>query len=331
MGLGVGFVLTKTGFNSFLRPTLGARDVAQGFHEFLRGQPILGQAALLREKSSSAFGISVLPIEEDVDVFQDGRRVVLAGRTSSAGPGFHAYLVGKIKEFARLRKIAIEENDEWADETEYFSHNDYAKLQNEMRSYLEALYRTVLEKSSDDAGIANIALSLPVDSLPSGFENSVLTQRGPRDPGFFAVPAEPALYFPWWQQGLDPHSAWSLAEALLWTTFPWRQSVGEHERTVEQLISKLLDVAGASRVSQAYPNLMENFEIARRSTIVPDPEGMGYLRRPCRRGVTGSWSVQVPGYFLEEQDPSDGLSRFWIDKRDIQSPVNYWQSIDLAG
>lgn len=315
MGLGVGFVLAKTGLNSFLRPTLSARDVAQGFHDFLRGEPILGEVALLREKSAAEFGISVLPIEEDIEITQDGRRVVLAGRTSAAGPGFHAYLIGKIKEFARLRKITIKENEEWADETEYFSHNDYSKLQDAMRSHLEQLWRMVLEKASGDGEIANIALSMPLEGIPVGFENSVLTQRGPRDGTFFAGPIEPALYFPWWQQGINPDSAYSLAEALLWTAFPWRRSVNEQEQAVEQLISELLEIARPSLASQIDASLVGNFEVARRSTDAPHPEGIGYLRHPCRQRVTGSWSVKVPGYFLKEFDPSDGLSRFWIGKR----------------
>jgi hypothetical protein len=319
MGLDLALAITKTGGLSFLKSTPNARQLAGDFLEIARQKQPLGKLAMLSEYSASEFGVQLLPIEENVEFRQEGSSVIISARTSSVGPGYHAYLVQLLDEVIALRKYAGSETEEWFDETGYFTRRNFAQLQSEMNELFQAISRMVLEHSERHPDADSFLLSfqmegllssLKADSFPGGINALALTPRGPRDKAFFDGKGAASDHYPWWEEGLTPASACGLAEALLWTEYPWREPRVERERAVEEVISALLSKAG-----QMGARLKIEFDSARHSTAAPAALGTGYRRHDSRRTITGSWSLIVPGYFLSEFD--DGTMSCWFAGRHI--------------
>jgi len=84
------------------------------------------------------------PAEEDVRFFVDDHDyLICSARTSSAGPGYHAFLVELLEMIqgpAKISWIWDDEEKEFMDETTYFSKRDFNTLQMEMVVILYTLF-----------------------------------------------------------------------------------------------------------------------------------------------------------------------------------------------
>ncbi len=309
MGLGLGFQFAKTGRFSSWKAMPGSAQLAQKFLRIASGRSTLGPLARHAWSDENTATVLVLPIEEHIEFRQEGKTVQVFARTSSAGPGYHAYLVGLLDDLARQSGLELVETEEVFDETEYFSGRDFADLQGRMGDHFAALCRLVLERA-DEEGPGRMVLAMSIDDTPI-LDAFTLTPRGPKDRSFIEK-ADAASYFSWWHEGLQPASAATLAEGLMWSQFPWREAVTDDEVKLTRVLGELLSLAGDGETSQR-----ARFDLARTSVDRPAREGLGYRRYDYRRQIGREWWVDVPGYFLFQFDENDGTHSYAYYDREM--------------
>lgn len=317
MGLGISVVLSKQNLFSFLKSTLDARAVATQFLGVAQRNKYFGRLATLVESEPSRATVLLVPIEEAVEFVQLGQHVLMSAKTSSAGPGYHAYLIDRLEELAALAKLTITETGEHFDEAGYFSSRDFAHLQNEMDAICEA-QADLVGKYSD----TKFQLSMPVDGAPLGIDALALTSQGPRNLEFFQGDKLAERFFPWWDEGLTGRSALGLAKALLWTEYPWRKSQEPDEEHLEAAIALLLELADGAEVDA----LEVEFSRARANQNPPEPIGPGYRRCDFDRQIGGNWTIRVPGYFSRSFE--DGNSTFWFNDREVHAATFSVSTVD---
>src|SRR5262245_10459837 len=103
------------------------------------------------------------PAEEPVEFrLDESGMLVASAKTSSAGPGYHAFLVDLLDGLGKkhgLIWIWDDAEKEFLDETGYASSRDFPSLQEEMAQFLRHLAGMLMRK---DAG-NRYALSMPLD------------------------------------------------------------------------------------------------------------------------------------------------------------------------
>jgi hypothetical protein len=290
-------------------------------------QPVRG----LDLKQRPTIYLNLHPAEENLELtgIEPGR-LLMSAKTSSAGPGYHIFVVDLLDRLARDLKLGwlpCGADSEWSDETGYFEQRDVPALQQQMLSWLKAL-----------------AGNLPINE-GSGFEVCMpmthhfeleafcRTPMGPRDRAWFeAVAVDPHSgidFFPWWEQGLSAGYHLGVALALMWSEIRWHAPENESERIVIERVLDSLERAFKLDPSRAYPwkEWDELLRIARRNGCVPNwvhkqachaqPSSLiGYRRHPVRVMLTGGWSIRVPGGFSEEWDDR-GTFCGWGDGRTV--------------
>lgn len=298
--------------------------VLEGVRAGLEGTPLAPLFEVMRDEASLALGLH--PAEEPVRFeLVDGLRVRCTARTSSAGPGYHAFALEMLERaFAAsgLRWRWRDQDRELGDVTGYLTHRDTARLQEEMLRWLEALAEHVLEEDEDGGGYAI--------SMPLGFQlvgdYFAISATGYKSREFFeGLGAEVAEtrqalareFFPWWDPGFGPSFWDGMARVLCWTALPWRVPVDDREVRLFELARESLD-----RASFPAPSERQEIEVllAADSEVQepPRPVGMGFRRQPMRQALGDGWSVVVPGYYLQEVG-DDGNPIFWFGPRTLRA------------
>lgn len=119
----------------------------------------------LSEQGTSELALFLHPAEENVDISYDGRDVTLSAKTSSAGPGYHAWLVNFVDHIGERVGITWDWRDgdeDSADETDYHSHRDFGRLQAAMANWLQEFSKYFLNESDLDS----LNICLPLDFSP---------------------------------------------------------------------------------------------------------------------------------------------------------------------
>jgi hypothetical protein len=263
------------------------------------------------------------PVEEPVELGVEGDDVVVSAKTSTAGPGYHAWLVEALEAAALAtglgwRWVGDDGADGEGDETGYQRHRDGARLQADMAKLLSAMVKTTLE----DPTWSGIALGMPVGFRVES-DDFVVAPRGPRTRAWCERIAAArggellelaAGYFPWWPFGQTAEFHQGLAEALCWSVVPWRAPADDRERRCCAATLEALRRAPAPplRETAELRALLEtDGDVAR----PPAAEGMGYHRRLMRRPLDGGWSLALPGFYREVVE--DGTRCFSFGDRAV--------------
>jgi hypothetical protein len=248
-------------------------------------------------------------------------RVRVAAATTPAGPGYHQYLCGLLRQFAdefSFEWVA----DDCSDPTGYFAARHRADIEVHFLRWLAA----ECARNPRELG------------LPPGrgftYPAEVLTPLGPRTREWArAVAREPACgadVFPWWSADLDAAFYRNRALARLWCDFPWRPPLTEAEgEEADQIANDLatafkldpggelpwaewLELLAAIQADAACEQFcvtptdqvlsVELWKRAGPAPAPPDAARIGYRRHPVRAALDGGWSLEVPGEFASEWD-----------------------------
>jgi hypothetical protein len=268
-------------------------------------------------REDATLALSLHPAAEPAYVAVDGGYVVVGAQTSSAGPGYHAFVYELADELATDLGVTWHpSDDEFFDETGYREHRDVGDLQDEMLAWLGAVSAAVAEEV--DGGAANIAVAMP---LGHGFAelDAVTTPLGPRSRAWVeAVAADAAHgldFFAWWEPGFGPRYLRGRALTNLWCRIPWRAPLAEDEAALMRGTLALLADAHAADPELALPwaawaELAAHAGAA--DTLPPDvleaaeadpSPPVGYRRHDVTPLLPGGWTIRVPGSFAASLDP----------------------------
>ena len=260
--------------------------------------------------------VDLHPAAESVQIrATDGGRVTVACKTSTAGPGFHAYVCDT------LRRAGADLNIEWSrpdpdagtgDPTGYFETSDFAPVRREMLSWLGTAVRSLSDLIARD--YTGLALSLPPD-VSFRHDGVLATPMGPRSEQWLRevadAPARGADVFPWWQQGTGAPYHLGRALTRMWTDVRWRKPQTDEARKVIDEVLRDLRRALALAPDLDYPwrewHELNGFVgapgaqsdvVSRRAKDVLDDQPLiGYRRRDVTASLAGNWSIVVPGSF----------------------------------
>lgn len=280
--------------------------------------------------------VSLHPCAEDVEIAVPGPgRVSISAKTSTVGPGYHAFLCDLLHRLGGDLDVAWEAPDEESgtgDETGYFHTGDRGALEGEFLRWLRGVARLVADGLGRDYEWMTISMEIGHHYHHHG---PLVTPMGPRDPRWLAEVAEdPARgidLFPWWSAGIGAPFYLGRAVARMWRDVRWRAPLADDEGRL--LMDVHLDLARAYRLDATldYPwrewhelmDLIEahfgyveragadvEAEVHRRAATGPAATAplIGYRRRPVRIDLTDGWSIEVPGDMAEDWD-EEGL---WI-------------------
>jgi hypothetical protein len=318
--MGLGLYMVGTGAASSEDPAALLQSVEEWCRRRLGPQEVtLGN----RDNGAPVLCLSLHPAAEDVEVIADGATsVVVSAKTSTVGPGYHAYLCELLDEMSRtlsVRWLPPDEKGEIGDETGYFQHRDIHQLEHEMLVWLGALAKDFVQHPPESG--ESTMLSMPIGHTYDS-DTPVLTPLGPRDQGWFvrvaADPRDGIDFFPWWSVGRGAGFYLGRALCRMWSDVRWRPPLDDAETAL--LDGVLEDLAAAWRPdpNRDYP-WREWAEIAvhvGREEFVPSEVGrrafrdaqaplVGYRRRMVRVYVAGGWSIRLPGSFAERWDDDD--------------------------
>ena len=292
-----------------------------------------GDHASLVGWSSVPQGVEFLlhPAEEPFELRLEGDQLFAQGKTSSAGPGYHAFLIDW------LERIAAEEGFSWTwsdpareveDETGYAIDRDFEKLQGEMASWLAKVAEYLLTNEAEfDA--SPFALAMPVGFSWMG-EAFALSSLGTWSRDFFVRAVEGdagtleagAQYFPWWSKERDATFWRNCGNIFAWTDVPWRAPQGDEEKRVFEVTDRCWSRARTLDPSVEIPEA----EWAELRACLSDhpphrpaPTGIGFRRGLLTKPLTGGWGIDVPGWFLESTEKEGSTLLFWDKTRTVRA------------
>jgi len=286
------------------------------------------------ERTSDADGLIVAlnPLAEPLFLFVPAvGEIESSAKTSSLGPGYHAWVVDLLRRVGDRLKISWLWED--AGDADYPIHADFTALQETMIQLLSALAAGIVDRVGSDLEhcLVNMPLDFePVVSLPALPEGGALTPAGPLPADWWreAARADPSRlramapeYFVWWGMEMDTLFWSRMSRSLMWMEVPWRIPMRSDE-----LESSLLAVACAERAARLDGvNLLPARELAELRALLrgddslrwapPEAEGVGYRRYLRRWRAPGPWTLEAPGYFVESyEDDSGTLALLFSDR-----------------
>lgn len=289
-------------------------------------------------QGDGAFFVTLHPAEEPVRFFLDvGGALVCAARTSTAGPGYHAHLVEWLEALGRrLRMTWRLDGASDGDETGYWDHRDFARLQGAHADWLGGLAGAVIEqlqaRGGAPSGLTPILVGLPEGApLPASSPGGIASGMGYWDRAFFDELAAgdsatrcalAARFFPWWDAERDARFWDGVGRYLAWTEVPWHPATDPKERFLYDIV---LDAFERVRTMDPTRPLPEA-EIAELRTLLADSpdgnppasDGIGFCRREVDLPLAGSWRVQLPGYFHNRVVDDGKVRKLWFGNRAIQ-------------
>jgi hypothetical protein len=302
-------------------------DLDQLGDEFLRTVP----DAPFREFvsyycSEERLYVAIHPAEEAVELWFGDGKLWCSAKTSSCGPGYHAYLVDILERLAVGLELewVINEDQESLDETGYWSTRDFKALQREMAWF----FRAIAEPCSDDAknqimlamtiGYPSVANMTGFAMTPMGFRSLSWLREVAASTGFPIDAA--AAYFSWWNQGLDSVFWKRYALVMCWTELNWNVPKNDRERERYERVLTCFARARACELTITLPDdeiaeieqlLAEYAEC--NDSLATNTSRIGYLRHVVRRSLPGHWSIAVPGHWHCDWENDNTTFVCWHD------------------
>ena len=328
-------------------------DRLQSWLEEHAGEPLESVRLGRDGEDRPAVVVSLHPCAEDVEIaVPEPGRVAITAKTSTVGPGYHAFLCDLLHRLGDAMEIDWDTPDEdsgTGDETGYFHTGDARALEEEFLKWLGGVAKIIAEGLERDYQWMMISMAIGHHYRHHG---PLVTPMGPRDVEWLeAVKEDPVRgidLFPWWPAGIGAPFYLGRALARMWRDVCWRAPLTDEEGRL--LMDVHLDLSRAHRLDPSldYPwrewrELMESIEahfgyvemagdtleadVHRRAAEI-GPESpvplIGYRRLPVRVDLTDGWSIEIPGEMVEQWD-DEGL---WT-ARDAERAV-FFKSYSLT-
>jgi len=284
---------------------------------------------------NDGFCIKLVPFEEDIyGNWEDGQLRVSA-RTNSAGPGYHAFLIG-ILDALGVAPTEVE------DDTGYWHNRDFGLLQDEMEKWLIGLSGQLLEMSKT-GDYNNISVSLDIENFPVGSTHFACCPLGCFEPDFFEriTNGEPGggAFFVWWNHSQDALFFKNCALNLILCDNNWLPPHTDKEHGIITATLKCLEKAYNMDPCLDYPaaewlelaKLSGNEELARwvQSRFgVSENAKLGYQRGNVSNNING-WQFSRSGKMHFERN-DDGTLVWWNEGRTINASTLSVQRKDGA-
>ena len=303
------------------------------------GDPLLQRLQSTTQVHHSLL-VTLHPAAEPLEFHWDPAGQVSARiKTSSCGPGFHAFVVDLLKS-AGVR-LGIDWDwraEEGGDETGFALSRDFNHLQEQMAAFLKHLSQMVLDIRREKP--RSLALNMPLGygRIPA---EGVITPLGPIPWSWFsqtlhaqgeALEQRARRFFTWWSA--DPTAMFwrKTGLAIAWTRLPYRLPVDKGE--ADLYATALACLTQARRMDERIDipsGLVEEiqFLLSHRDDDAwkpPASRKIGYLRRVLARPTTGLWTIDLPGYYFCRYEDEGGEAVFWFDDRVIRV-----SSLQVAG
>lgn len=258
------------------------------------------------------------PAAEPVELTLDSSTLTFSAKTSSAGPGYHRLATNFMDVLAsRLALVWEPVDDGEIDETGFFRHRDFDRLQEEMQSFLRALCRSIVKSENANGWMLNMPLGFEPDhadvATPIGEWPLATFEEAAKDDD--ALSRFSQAFYPWWEEELTPTALRNCAIAVMWQSIKWHPPQNDHEKQeLEAVLDTLKQVtAMAPALSIPTREFLELKTLLTGKEIDLSMPGIGYRRRTCRQKLTGNWSLRIEGYFYDKDD--DGTLCFWFGDR----------------
>jgi hypothetical protein len=267
------------------------------------------------------------PAAEDVEFCFADDLLICSAKTSTVGPGYHAYLVELLEEIGVRCDLPWEWSDEvegFEDETGYQEDGDFTRAQDEMCWWLRAVANSVLDCSPGSQHLISMRSNFGLAhrdyfaASATGFwERGFFEEAARRQP--HALRSLASEFFPWWNKGMDAKFWRNAALVQMWERLPWSPPEDDSQRAAYETTLACLAKARQMDPSIAVPEV-ETAEIkallsGEQAFPIPAAGRIGFRRLDMRRGLTGSWSVVAPGYFYEKEEEDTVV--YWYDDRFI--------------
>jgi hypothetical protein len=270
-------------------------------------------------KTGSELRVSLHPATPDLVLTADDTgRVTARAVTSAAGPGFHTFACGL------LRQLGEEVDIDWippgtpegsVDPTGYFASADRRDAERGLLGWLGATLARAAE--SRRTGSPTIHLGTP-GGVRYEVDGALATPLGPRDDAWLSRAAgDPRVavdIWPWFTDAMDGRYRMQRALCLMWTAIRWRHPTDTAERAVIDETLHLLHRAYPLEPSLPFPwrewrelaelvgssEPMEELIAERAAAVDPAVPLVGYRRRPVTI-VHEGWALTVPGGYAERR------------------------------
>jgi hypothetical protein len=271
--------------------------------------------------------VTVHALGEPIDfMWEPGTRIAAGAKTSTVGPGFHAWVVDL------LNKVGAAAGLEWdwsEDEAAFSRDGDFAALQRSMAGLLRALAGAFLDAAHGLGGVAcNMPIGLYPQEEPIAFS---YTPLGPRDRAWWEAARRGEEletlcreFYPWWDREQDAAYWRKVGLGVMWVDVPWHPPDDEDEDNTCRLALEAMERAATLDPSMPLPvddiaelAAMLDGEDEDDAERPPRPGGVGYRRGLTRRVAPGGWSLLVPGYYYEDWHEDEGVLVFGFADRAV--------------
>ncbi|GAA1658361.1 hypothetical protein GCM10009765_04740 [Fodinicola feengrottensis] len=263
--------------------------------------------------------VSLYPGAEDVEITLDETRLEVSGKTSTIGPGYHAYVCELLEELGA--ELSIGWLPPAQDEDDYFRTRDAGALELEFLNWLNGLARFAVDKF-ETGGAQGITVSMPL-SVRFVEDSFMITPMGPRSVDWAReVARDPRRgidVFPWWDPGKDGSYALGRAMVLMWQDVPWRAPTDDDEMALLRRVDTLLTQADTLTATSPLPwaewgeiltYLGESRQEVETRAASSLPPQIGYRRGEAWNELSGQWWVRTPGAFVGRFEDEGSWSAF---------------------
>ena len=337
MGVGIHILaeVSRRGLLGRGRPKRVLTTIAEALRvSAARAFPELAPYATVMQGDEDDVLVRLHPADEEVRLTTHGEHILLSARTNGGGPGYHAFLVSLMDEVAaehRLRWLpeVSEGDDVFNDETGYFADRQSSALKDNMAGWLLAVARHLSEAAVDgNLYLMSMPLGTPV---PCGLEGVVTPMgyvslewlRETADASEADLRARAAGFFPWWEVGVHEQARVGAGRAALWR-FPWHPPQGDEETALANVAIACL---GPTPSSLGPGGSISHRDIEELATMTvtpaararpPTSDGFGFMRRPVKRTPFPGCTLDLPGYFYEQDDEEDRAKVYWFGDRIVR-------------
>jgi hypothetical protein len=281
------------------------------------------------QTDGTVLSLQMHPAEEPVEFSVEAGKLLCSAKTSSAGPGYHAFLVESLERTAD--KLGEKWNwggddEDYGDETGYYEHRDFKRLQDEMCTWLKTLSENML----GDSALHNLSLSMPLGysvvgdyfaMSPMGFRNkdwfkSVMTDDAD------SLLRKCMGYFPWWEKDFTAEFYFKCALCAAWVDLPWHTALDDAEVKKYTFVLDCFKKAKELDQSLQIPeNEIKDIRLycdKNSDAPAPNAEGIGFKKHLMLRDLTGGWNAEIPGYFYHEMEDDDTTAVYWFGAKTVR-------------
>jgi hypothetical protein len=291
--------------------------------------PILRKSVKIEQHKDTVyvrFHPAAAPLEF---TFQPKERITVYTKTSTVGPGYHAFVI----EFLVLLGEKLKQRWEYgyAGESMYQTNRDFSALQAEVARMLRYITKHMLK---DLEGASSIMINCPIDyprPVDVGFSVAPL--------GFFSkewlielsnaegddLNARCRDFLPWWDKDMNALFYRNFGLVLLWSEIAWHVPHSEEEVETYNLalycFKKAQELDPQIEVPEKEISELEMLLQKRRfgdDTVKPREQGIGFARYLCTHYTMGHWSIELPGYYYTDYENKGRTKVFWFNDRTVR-------------